>query len=311
MKLPVLVGPSFAILLGTSSAFALQPGEVVARYKVPANMGFTHGVGWDGEQLWLTSYSGTGVGRFDVEGASPESELRMTQKLELGWRKMEGCDHVGNHRLFVGPRKDGTRKSAAILEVDDRNGETIWEYSLKRFTWPDGRTRSNYKDPDGIAFDGTYVYYVVKGDHDNLGKAGVDVIRYSDKSIVKRFWLPDESPTDVDYTGGWLIYKPQWHGSYHNYPDNNFIRFVDVDSTQNGGMAVIPYAYNITNIPDSDLWGGSEKFVSWGVAHDGGKYLYVSRQNGCCKASPQAEILKIYAPLPGDQPSSGDNIPPE
>ena len=288
------------------SPTAHQPGEVVVAFRIPDSWGYIHGLGWDGKQLWLTRYEYKSDGpvysddrvvyRVDIANALPDSALDNSQVLDLGWSSMEGCHHAGNHRLFVGPRETGSREGAKIIEVDDLTGAKRWEYSEERFIWPDGKKRGNYKDPDGIAFDGTHVYYLVKGDHEKLGKAAVAMIRYSDKSVVKRFWVPDESPVDIAFAGGWLIYKPRWRADRSDYPASNVIAFVDVNATPNSGTAVIPHRYEISNIPPTRLKGGTEKFINWGAAHDGSKYLYVNRNNGW--RAKGGLIYKIYCPLP-------------
>lgn len=285
---------------------AHQPGEVIAVYRISNSWGYIHGLGWDGEQLWMTRYVYKSAGpvfgdnrviyRVDIANAAPGSVLHSSQVLDLGWPSIEGCHHAGNHRLLVGPRERGSRESAKIIEVDDRTGARQWEYSEEQYTWPDGKTRGNYKDPDGIAFDGTHVYYLVKGDHENLGKAAVTVIRYSDKALVKRFWVPDESPVDIAFAGGWLIYKPRWRADRSNYPASNVVVFVDVNATPNGGNGVIAHTYEIRGIPPTRLRGGTEKFINWGAAHDGFEYLYVNRNNGW--RAQGGVIYRIYCPLP-------------
>jgi hypothetical protein len=57
------------------------------------------------------------------------------------------------------------------------------------------------------------------------------------------------------------------------------------------------HTYDITNIPDMEgFYGGTEEFIHWGAAHDGGNYLYLTRDK---TGKSGGGLLKIYCPLPG------------
>lgn len=260
-----------------------QVGEVVTTYVIPSVFNSLNGLAWDGSQLWAVDYVESGSDgkayRIDITAAQGGNAPAITRTHDLNILRIEGAAHDGANSLYIGPRVDGSRASAKIIEINDTTG--LQGSSYTDFLWPDGQTHGDYFDPDGIAHDGTNIYWVVNGDHSGLSKAGVQMMD-SNGTVLKRFWLPDKKPNDVTCAGGFLIYKPA---------NNNVIKLIKIDSSPNGGDADVNQIIPII---------GASITGHWGAAHDGTNYLYLSQD------PPGGLIWKIYLPIVG----STDNTPP-
>jgi len=300
-ELIVITSLWFFLIAGINQTEASQPipGEVVSTYIVPDVFTSLNGLAWDGKYLWGVNYDKGR--RSGIHGYLPgflrrffnsdillaeegkaykmsfnqgvnKNELHILISLSLNMAKMEGVAHDGINTLYVGPRLSGSRTSAQVVGIDTKTTSTVRTYT--DYLWPDLLTHGNYKDPDGIAHDGTNIYWVVNADHTaDVSKAGVQVIGPTGK-IIKRFWLPDEKPNDVTYAGGYLIYKPA---------SANVIKLIDVNIVQDGGSAIAAEEISITGAIITD---------HWGTAHDGNSYLYIAQDK------PGSMLWKLYLPLP-------------
>jgi hypothetical protein len=273
-----------------------QIGEIIAIYRVPDKFHSLNGLAWDGEQLWAVDYvevtqrrlsaylpefmskmfssletknSGGNAYRMDIVKAVINMPPPITRVLDLQIKKMEGAAHNRDDTLYIGPRLDGTRKSARIIALNDVTSKVLKTYI--DFNWPDFKLHGEYHDPDGIASDGDYVYWSANGDHADLDFTAVQMMK-TDGTITKRFWLPDESVNDIASTKGFLIYKPT---------KKNVIKMVDVFATPDNGYAQITKTIPITSGTVSR---------HWGVTYDTKSFLYISQEN------PGDIIWKIYLP---------------
>ena len=261
----------------------LQRGQVAATYLVPSNFNSLNGLAWDGTQLWGVDYVSSNTGkayRMDITSAATASAPTISNTLDLAMYGLEGAAHDRVNTLYVGPRLSGSRASAQVIGADASTTSTSSTYT--DFLWPDLQSHGDYKDPDGIAHDGTNVYWVVNADHTaELNNAGVQVIGPTG-NVLKRFWLPDEKPNDVTYAGGYLIYKPA---------TQNVIKLIDVSAVADGNTAIADEVVTIT---------GATIIGHWGAAHDGKNFLYLSQDPA------GGTIWKIYLPLS----KTTDTMPP-